>query len=109
MALPQLSAEQRAIALQKGLEARQARARAKADLRFSIRPMSSVVEQGKTEPAIGKMRVQALLEALPGIGKVKALEIMDDCGISKNRRIGGLGTHQIDALTSHPSTQFRSA
>jgi len=47
---------------------------------------------------IGKLKVVALLESLPGVGKVKARAIMSEVGISETRRVRGLGPHQIKAL-----------
>jgi ribosomal protein S13 len=44
------------------------------------------------------MKVSALLEALPGIGKIRAQQIMAEVGISPTRRVRGLGTHQVAAL-----------
>ena len=44
------------------------------------------------------MRVSALLESLPGVGKVRAKQIMERLSISENRRVGGLGANQIAAL-----------
>jgi ribosomal protein S13 len=40
------------------------------------------------------MKVLAVLESLPGLGKVKARRLMDDVGISETRRIQGLGDQQ---------------
>ena len=37
------------------------------------------------------MKVSALLEALPGVGKVRAAQIMEKIGISESRRVRGLG------------------
>jgi ribosomal protein S13 len=48
--------------------------------------------------AIGKLRVSALLESLPGVGKVRARRIMEEIGISESRRVRGLGTHQVKSL-----------
>jgi ribosomal protein S13 len=45
-----------------------------------------------------KMKVSALLEALPGVGKVRARQIMEEIGISESRRVRGLGTNQVAAL-----------
>jgi ribosomal protein S13 len=35
---------------------------------------------------------------MPGVGKVRAQRIMEKLGISPNRRVRGLGTHQRQAL-----------
>ena len=46
------------------------------------------------------MKVSAVLEALPGVGKVKAAQTMEELGISDTRRVRGLGTNQVAALES---------
>ena len=38
------------------------------------------------------------LEALPGVGKVKARRVMEDVGIADNRRVQGLGAQQRASL-----------
>ncbi len=98
MALPPLTPEQRAAALQKAAAARQARAEVKSRLKYSQGSLSEVIEQGRHDDTIGKLKVVALLESMPGIGKVKARSIMSEIGISPTRRIRGLGPHQVAAL-----------
>ncbi len=98
MALPSLTPEQRAAALEKAAEARRVRAEIKGRLKYSQDSLSSVIESGKTDDVIGKMKVSALLEALPGVGKVKARAIMAEVGIASTRRVRGLGHHQAAAL-----------
>ena len=44
------------------------------------------------------MKVSALLESLPGVGRVRARQIMDEVGISESRRVRGLGANQVAAL-----------
>ena len=44
------------------------------------------------------MRVSALLESLPGVGRVRAAAIIDELGISPTRRVRGLGANQAAAL-----------
>lgn len=60
--------------------------------------MFDVIEQGRTDDIIGKMRVSALLESLPGVGKVRARQLMEKIGISESRRVRGLGANQVAAL-----------
>ncbi|WNB84258.1 integration host factor, actinobacterial type [Cellulomonas sp. ATA003] len=98
MALPPLTPEQRAAALEKAAAARQARAEVKNRLKYSQGSLSEVIEQGRTDDTIGKLKVVALLESLPGVGKVKARAIMAEVGISETRRVRGLGPHQAKAL-----------
>lgn len=98
MALPPLTPEQRAAALEKAAAARATRAAVKNRLKYGQTTLSAVIEDARTDDAIGKLKVSALLEALPGVGKVKASAIMAQIGISESRRVRGLGPHQIDAL-----------
>ena len=49
------------------------------------------------------MRVLQFLMALPGVGKAKARLFMEEAGIVPNRRIGGLGVHQRDAVLEFAS------
>jgi len=98
VALPPLTPEQRTAALEKAAAARQARAEVKNRLKYSQGSLSEVIEQGKTDDTIGKLKVVALLESLPGVGKVKARAIMAEVGISETRRVRGLGPHQAKAL-----------
>ncbi len=50
------------------------------------------------ETAQTTQRVVELLEALPGIGHVRAAAIMERLGIAASRRVLGLGIHQRRAL-----------
>jgi transposase len=98
VALPPLTPEQRAAALEKAAVARQVRAEVKSRLKYSQGSLAEVIEQGRTDETIGRLRVSALLESLPGVGKIKARAIMAEIGISDSRRIRGLGPHQARAL-----------
>ncbi|KWX00721.1 30S ribosomal protein S13 [Carbonactinospora thermoautotrophica] len=98
MALPPLTPEQRAAALAKAAEARRERAEVKNRLKHSGASLSEVIKEGQTNDVIGKMKVSALLESLPGVGKVRARQIMERLGISESRRVRGLGANQIAAL-----------
>ncbi|HZI96337.1 MAG TPA: integration host factor, actinobacterial type [Actinomycetales bacterium] len=98
MALPPLTPEQRAAALEKAALARRERAEVKNRLKYGQGSLAEVIKDGHDNDVVGKMKVSALLESLPGVGKVRARQIMEDIGISETRRVRGLGTHQIDAL-----------
>lgn len=98
MALPPLTPEQRAAALEKAAAARRERAQVKNELRYSQGSLAEVIRRGQENDVIGKMKVSSLLEALPGVGKVRARQIMTEIGISESRRVRGLGSNQIAAL-----------
>jgi DNA uptake protein ComE-like DNA-binding protein len=98
VALPPLTPEQRAAALEKAAEARRVRAEIKNRLKYSQGSLKEVIEQGQSDDVVGKLKVVALLESLPGVGKVKAKAIMEEVGIAETRRVRGLGPHQAAAL-----------
>ena len=76
MALPQLTDEQRAAALEKAAAARRVRAELKERLKRGGTDLQQVLKDAENDEILGKMKVSALLEALPKVGKVKAQEIM---------------------------------
>ena len=98
MALPPLTPEQRTAALAKAAVARRERAAAKNRLKYSQGSLADVIQEGRDNDIIGKMKVSALLESLPGVGRVRARQIMDEVGISESRRVRGLGSNQAAAL-----------
>ncbi|CAM3954482.1 30S ribosomal protein S13 [Helcobacillus massiliensis] len=105
MALPTLTPETRAAALEKAARLRQERAAVKARLKSStgsradeIRRLLGEVDESE---AVARLKVSAMLESLPGIGKVKAAQIMEEIGISPSRKMRGLGRHQAQKLLDH--------
>jgi transposase len=87
VALPQLTDEQRAAALEKAAAARRARAELKDRLKRGGTNLKQVLKDAETNEVFGKMKVSALLEALPKVGKVKAQEIMTELEIAPTRRL----------------------
>ena len=98
MVLPQMTPEQRADALAKSAVARRERAAVKNRLKYAQGLLSEVIAEGKKNDIVGKMKVSALLESMPGVGRVRARQIMSEVGISETRRVRGLGNNQIAAL-----------
>lgn len=98
MALPPLTPEQRAAALEKAAKARRARAEVKNRLKHGGTSLGDVLKEGQSDDVIGKMKVSALLEALPGVGKIRARQIMERLAIADSRRVRGLGANQRAAL-----------
>jgi guanylate kinase len=91
---PKLTADQRSAALAKSTAARQVRAAVKARVKSGELSLSSVFELAMSDEALAKMRVVELLESFSGVGKVRAISILDRLAISQTRRIQGLGTAQ---------------
>lgn len=100
MALPPLTPEQRAAALEKAAQARKERNELRARLKHGATTLPQVLREGQTNEVIGKMPVSALLESLPGVGKVRAAQIMKSLGIAESRRLRGLSASQRAALES---------
>ena len=98
MALPQLTPEQRQAALDKAAASRRERAEVKNRLKHSGASILDVLREGQVNDVIGKMRVVDLLQSMPGLGKVRARQLMERLSIAESRRVRGLGTKQVAAL-----------
>ncbi len=98
MAVPELTTEQRRAALEKAAVVRRERAEVKNRLKNSGVLLPDIGRDGQTNEVIGKMRVIDLLQAMPGVGRVRARNLMERIGISESRRVRGLGSNQIAAL-----------
>ena len=98
VALPKLTPEQRQAALDKAAQARRLRAEVKNRLKNSGASLAEVIQESKANEVIAKLKVVDLLQSMPGVGKVRAQEIMSRIGIAESRRLRGLGANQIQAL-----------
>ena len=105
MAVPQLTPEQRQAALEKAAVARRQRAEVKNRLKHSGASLQDVLELGNSNEVIGKMKVLDLLQSMPGLGKVRAKQVMNKIGISETRRVRGLGNKQVAALQAEFDTR----
>jgi hypothetical protein len=94
--LPSLTPEQRAEALAKAAKARHERAALREDIKAGKITLAQVFEM--EDGVARRMKVSALIEALPGYGKAKAAKIMEELGISESRRVQGLGVRQREQL-----------
>ena len=60
--------------------------------------MSECLERGEADEILGKMKVSAMLEALPGVGKVRAQKVMEELNISPQSSSARAG-RQAEART----------
>ena len=95
---PQLSPDQRQAALEKAAAARRVRAELKEKLKMGSTSLPELFDMADKDEIVGKMKVLAVLESLPGLGKVKARRLMEEVGISETRRVQGLGDNQRKKL-----------
>ncbi len=97
MPLPEQSPEQRAAALAKAAQARKVRAEVKQLLKTGSMSLGEVLSRSQ-EDLIGGLKVESVLESMPGLGKIKAKRLMESLQIASNRRLRGLGDRQRQAL-----------
>lgn len=95
---PKLTDEQRKAALVKAAMVRRIRSDLKMRLKMGSLSFSELLELADNDPIVAKTKVLAVLESLPGVGKVKARRTMDTVGIAESRRLAGLGPQQRAAL-----------
>ena len=95
---PSLSPEQRQAALEKAAAARRQRAEVKDKLKMGSLSLRELLDAAGNDDVIAKMKVLAVLESLPGLGKIKARRLMEEVGIADTRRVQGLGANQRQAL-----------
>ncbi len=94
---PKLTTDQRAAALVKAARARRTRADLRKELCSGQTSIADVLALSGDD-LVGGIKVKAIITAVPGFGKVKASRLMDEIGISENRRLRGLGRKQREAL-----------
>ena len=97
MAIPQLTPEERAAALEKAKQARILRAQVREDLKSGKLSLEDLLEK-KDDEVIGRMKVSTLIETMPGYGKAKTEKVMAELNIAPSRRLRGLGKLQEAAL-----------
>lgn len=111
MALPELTPQARASAAARGVAARQARADVRRGLAGGELAIREVLLAGQADDDRGRflarMRVVDLVSSFRGIGPIRAADLMDRLGIAANRRIGGLGVRQADALAAAIEQRYR--
>ena len=99
---PSLTPEQRQRALEKAGAARRQRAEVKDKLKIgslSLGELFEATDRGdESGNMLAKLKVVSVLESLPGVGKVRARNIMTELEISETRRLRGLGANQRKAL-----------
>lgn len=95
---PKLTDEQRAAALEKAAKVRRIRSEMKMRLKMGSVTFPELLDQADNDEIIAKIKVLAVLESLPGVGKVKARRTMEEIGIAESRRLAGLGPQQRKAL-----------
>lgn len=98
MAIPQLSSAQLESAREAATQARRARAELKEQVKNGTVSFTDALGRAVGDDTLSRIKVIDLLRAMPRVGVTRATEIMEILQIAPNRRIRGLGRHQIDRL-----------
>lgn len=98
MAIPQLTTEQLKAARAAATEARRSRAALKARVRSGELTLAQALDVANEDEVLAHVKVIDLLKALPRVGDKRATLVMERYDIAANRRIRGLGRHQLAGL-----------
>jgi hypothetical protein len=92
-----MTPEQRADALAKATEARQARSALLTQVKSGTLTLEQLFERADDD-IVKKTRVLQVLRALPGYGPAKVTALMTSSGVDEKRRVGGLTGAQREKL-----------
>lgn len=98
MSVPHLSEEQRQQARDAATQARRRRADIKRGLRTGALSVADVVELAGDDEVVAHTKVIDILKSKPRVGEVRAAKVMERLQIAPNRRLRGLGRHQVAGL-----------
>ncbi len=98
MAIPTLTPEQLQAAREAATRARRERADLKAQVRTGKLTLSKALDLAAGDDTLAHVKVVDLLKALPRVGDKRAADIMARLEIAPNRRVRGLGRHQVAGL-----------
>lgn len=100
MTIPQLTTEQLEAARAAATLARRQRAELKNQVRAGKINLAQALEAASSDDILAHVKVVDLLKALPRVGEKRAAVVMEKLDIAPNRRIRGLGRHQLAGLRS---------
>ncbi|GAA4882621.1 integration host factor, actinobacterial type [Actinomycetospora straminea] len=89
---------ERPIAVEASAIARRSRAELKEMLKHGKISVSGAIERAGSDEAIARMKILELLRALPGVGKVRAQQLIERLEVAPTQRVGGLSERQRKAL-----------
>lgn len=91
---PELTDEQRMENLEKAKAARKQLAEIRRKMKWlEVEPLE-VLDDHEAQ----RMRLRYFIASLPGVGKVKTEQILEELGIDEKRRLGSLGCRQRDKI-----------
>lgn len=90
----EITDEQRRDYLEKAKAAR----KQLAEIRRKMKWMEVEPLEVLDAPEAQRMRLRYFIESLPGVGKTKTEQILEELGIDEKRRLGSLGCRQRDKV-----------
>lgn len=96
--LPEMTDEQRAAALERAGLARRTRAEIKALLQTGSLTFSDVLDRAAEDDLVAGTRAKAIIQSMPGMGKITTIRLMEEIGIAENRTLRGLTPRQTKEL-----------
>ncbi len=109
MALPEMSPEDRAKALESAKKARTKRATLLRKVSDGKLTVAEVLNMADKDECYERIKVSHLLKAVPGYGEVRSVKLMEDLGIAESRRLRGLGFKQRANLLAHFKEESEAA
>ena len=94
---PESTPEQRAAALAKAAEVREARKEITRAIKAEEMTLRDVFAQAG-DPIYGKLRIKQVLSWIPGLGPVKVREILEDIDLDEKKYIRAVPERKRDAL-----------
>lgn len=70
----------------------------KAQVRSGALSLSEALDKAGADDVLAHVKVVDLLKSVPRVGEKRAAAVMEKLDIASNRRIRGLGRHQIAGL-----------
>ncbi len=98
MSIPQLTTEQLQAARAAATQARRVRAELKAKVRTGAISLAEALDVAQADDVLAHVKVVDLLKSLPRVGEKRATAVMEKLDIASNRRVRGLGRHQVAGL-----------
>jgi len=96
--IPSLTPEQLQAARAAATQARRDRAALKAAVRRGELTLSEALDKAADDDTLAHVKVVDLLKSLPRVGEKRAADVMARLEIAPNRRLRGLGRHQLAGL-----------
>lgn len=105
MTVPALTSEQMRAAREAATVARRRRAELKEQLRRAELSLAEALDLAAEDDVLAHAKVVDVLKSVPRVGEKRATDTMERLDIAPNRRLRGLGKHQVATLKQEFGTR----